>query len=697
MVMMMTASLLPFSAFAAKEDDKVEIVGGIQEFSGLDEKQPVSILVDLGNNAALKRGQVEINLKNVRTADMDNPVSAKFVQDGKEVGIETIVTFEDKFDSKALKGGEDRFVMRLSGKDLNESGDSKTKLMITLNLNFSESKLGDADINFQDLSETGMRNFTATIADFVDGMQRDMSIKTEDNTARIGQYGGALSQFSITRFDTLDSVKANNEVRMTLPRALEFDKTTVVKLDGKELTPTYNKEKNQMMVYGVVSSSSSLVINPVIKMSGTDVPYGNVEMMIEFLVNKRTVNTKIFDIGKITDDVVEIVVNEKGKTRIPKIANGSTGTVEITLKGVIGSFEKNGYVDFDINGIDVPFKFITINEPKSKVILEGESAGKSAGNLINGKEVYKDGKFSLKVMDPQIKQISFTMDVTANTLANGMATIEVSSNEFKTVKANLTEVNANLLVKTDVSFAQKGSLFKSANIVMEETKSGNLNTGDKLYLSLDKAGMGFDTDTLVIKTTSDLELSKPRKNDKGIIEIEVLKKSYNAPAKIELSSVKIYSAEDSVSGMAQLEIKRNSDVVYQTDYVKIVGNIPDVTVFTIGNKAYMASGVQKKAVEAPYIKTGYTMLPVRALAEALGLSSNWNNATKTAMFSGDVRVATVKLGDSEMIVNGVSYKLAVPAEIKNGATMIELRSLATAFGISISWDGTQKTASVTSN
>ena len=89
------------------------------------------------------------------------------------------------------------------------------------------------------------------------------------------------------------------------------------------------------------------------------------------------------------------------------------------------------------------------------------------------------------------------------------------------------------------------------------------------------------------------------------------------------------------------------------------------------------------------------MLPVRALAGALGLTSNWNNETKTATFTDAVRVATVKLGDAEMIVNGVSYKLAVPAEVKNGATMIELRSLATVFGVNISWDNAQKTATVT--
>lgn len=224
MTLMLTVSMMPFSAFALQEDDKVEIMGGIQEFNALDESQPVSILIDLGNNAELRRGQVEINLDNVRTARMTSPVTGKFIQDGKEVGMETMVGFEDKFDGKALRGDEDRFVMRFSGKDLEESGNISTKLMITLNLDFSESNVGDVDIDLKDLSETGFGDYTATIADFIDGMQRDMFIKIGDNTARIGEAGGKLSTFTITRFDTLDSVKANNEVRLTLPRTLEFDK-----------------------------------------------------------------------------------------------------------------------------------------------------------------------------------------------------------------------------------------------------------------------------------------------------------------------------------------------------------------------------------------------------------------------------------------------------------------------------------------
>ncbi|MGB5822674.1 MAG: copper amine oxidase N-terminal domain-containing protein [Proteocatella sp.] len=694
MALILTVSMMPFSAFALQEDDNVEIMGGIQEFNALDESQPVSILIDLGKQADLSRGLVEINLKNVRTARMSNPVIGKFIQDGKEVGIETIVGFEDKFDGKALKGNEDRFVMRFSGKDLNESSNSSTKLMITMNLDFSESKLGDADVDLQDLSETGFGNYTVTVADFIDGMQRDMLIKMEENTARIGEDGGSLSPFTITRFDTLDSVKANNEVQITLPRTLEFDEATTVKLDGKAITPTYNKEKNQMTIQAVGSSSSSVVVQPVVALSGTEIPYGNVEVMIDFLVNGRNVNSKAFDIGKVTDNAIELAVTEIGKTRIPQMNNGETDTVEVTLEGIKGSFVKDGYVDFKIEGIDVPYTGVTVTQPKGQIILRGESEGKMQSDLVNGKEVYQNGEFSMKVLNSDVEQIKFTMEITASSMQSGKAYITVNSKEFKTARTELADVTANLTVETNMSLVQKGTMFTAGNIVIKETSSGSLNTGDKLYFSLDKVNMGFDAEKLQITTTSGLEISKPRANKEGIIELEILRKSYNAPSRIEISGIQVYSAENVISGVAKLEIKRNNDVIFETDYVKIVGEIPNITVFTIGNKSYMASGVKKEAVEAPYIKNGYTMLPVRALAEALGLSSNWDNTNKVATFSNEQKIAAVKLGGSELIVNGTPIKLAVPAEVKNGTTMIELRSLATGFGVNIEWDNTQKTATV---
>ena len=207
--------------------------------------------------------------------------------------------------------------------------------------------------------------------------------------------------------------------------------------------------------------------------------------------------------------------------------------------------------------------------------------------------------------------------------------------------------------------------------------------------------MGFDDSNVVISATGGLELSKPKLDSDSNMVLTVLRGSQSTAATINITGIKVYSLETVVSGTANLEIKNNSDVIFDAPYVTILGIAKTSTVFKIGDKNYAVSGLVKQATEAPYINKGYTMLPVRALADGLGLSSSWNNDTKTATFSDKTRTAVVKLGDSIMVVNGIDYKLAVPAEIKNGATMIELRSLATAFGVSIDWNNTQKMATVT--
>lgn len=698
MVMMMTLSLLPFSAFAAKENYKIEVPGGVQEFNALDENQPVSIMVDLGDKAILKRGQVEINLKNARTADMKNPVTAKFVRDGKQVGLKTIVGFEDKFDARPLRGGEKRFVMRFTGEDLNELGESKTKLMITFNLDFSESVLGDVDVSFEDLSETGFGSLRdTTIADFVDGMQRDMLVKIKDNTARIGEYGGSLSEFTITRFDTLDSIRSNNEIKVILPSSLEFDKSTKVTADGKNITPVYSKLKNQMTINGVDSKTSSLTILPYVNIVDSKVPYGQVQARVEFIKSGKTVNSKSFEIGNITDNAIKLEVLENGKDRIAQLNSGESKEVQITLDGIRGSFAKGDYVDFKIEGIDVVYDSIKTIHPKGQINLKGESQGNSKSDLVNGKQVYKNREFSMKILDTNVEKITFEMDITADMLQSGKAYISANSKNFKSSKTDLADISSTVTVDTKMSIVQKGTMFKSGDIIIKESNSGSLNTGDKLHFALDKQAMGFDVSTLKVNATAGVELSAPRTNKDGTMELEVLRKSYNAASKIVISGIKAYSSEDVIGGVAKLEIKLNDKVIYETDYIKVVGEVANSTVFTIGDKTYTANNQKKQSVEAPYIKSGYTMLPVRAVAEALGLSSNWDNTNKIATFANDKKTAIVKLGGKEIIVNGTPIKLSVPAEVKNGTTMIELRSLATGFNVNIQWNNNLKTATVTAN
>ena len=694
MVMMMTASLLPFSAFAAEDSENVYVTDGAPKVAQDYDKEEITVVIELGDYVSLREGYVRFKLKNAYLANVSNPVSYKLVQDGKEITTGTTLRLETVF-QKPLGGGEDEFVMKVNGNTLENKAKDNIKIYLMMKLDFRESSLGDVNLEITDKDQTGVKDHVETIAYQVGDMQRDMNIRVNDDQMRIGKNGGNLSAFMIETMDRLDSVSSNNEVLIRLTDDMSFGRNTKVELDNKAITPSYNADRTQMKISGVNSSNRSITVIPQIDLD-KDIEYKDVKVSVEYKVKNKITDSETAQIGRITDNSPDIKVNEEGKSTIPSMQSAQTRTVEVTLSGIEETFQKGEYIDFDVNGVGLVFKNLTVKSPKGQILINGETNGKEDKNLINGKEVYKDGEFSIKILNSGVESISLIMDITADPAQSGKATMEISSDNFSMKKVEIADISSKFSIEAPMTtFGQKGTSSKTSDIKIRESKLGTLSTGDKLYFSLDNTKMGFDIENLAVTATGGLEFSEPKLDSNSNIELSVLKGGLSSASTITLSGVKVYSLETVVSGVASMEIKHNSDVIFDAPYVTILGMTKSETVFKIGNKTYTESGVSKEATEAPYINKGYTMLPVRALAGALGLSSNWNNDTKTATFTDNTRVATVKLGAGQMIVNGVSYKLAVPAEIKNGATMIELRSLATIFGVSIAWDNTQKTATVT--
>ncbi len=98
--------------------------------------------------------------------------------------------------------------------------------------------------------------------------------------------------------------------------------------------------------------------------------------------------------------------------------------------------------------------------------------------------------------------------------------------------------------------------------------------------------------------------------------------------------------------------------------------------------------VDNKYIEmdvAPTIIDGRTMVPVRAIFEALGAEVEWNQATKTASSTlGDTSVS-ITLDSDVMIKNGEEVKLDVSAKIIDGRTLVPVRAISEAFGCHVNW------------
>lgn len=113
-----------------------------------------------------------------------------------------------------------------------------------------------------------------------------------------------------------------------------------------------------------------------------------------------------------------------------------------------------------------------------------------------------------------------------------------------------------------------------------------------------------------------------------------------------------------------------------------------------GTIQILLNGVNINTENEPYIKEGYTMLPLRTVAEALGAEVNWNSTNKTITISKDSKKAELLIGSNEMITNSMSITIPVPAEIVDNVTYVPLRSIATALDTNIKWDSENKIVNI---
>lgn len=149
------------------------------------------------------------------------------------------------------------------------------------------------------------------------------------------------------------------------------------------------------------------------------------------------------------------------------------------------------------------------------------------------------------------------------------------------------------------------------------------------------------------------------------------------------------------------------DTVVKEGFVNIItaGRNQDDASFTTKvivplGESYVISNETQIALDAPaYISAGgYTMLPVRAVAKALGINSAcvlWSEEASTVTILYGQRVICMTIGERVMYVNGTAIPASAAIEISNERTFLPMRDLATALGVTdITWDEATQTATL---
>ena len=95
------------------------------------------------------------------------------------------------------------------------------------------------------------------------------------------------------------------------------------------------------------------------------------------------------------------------------------------------------------------------------------------------------------------------------------------------------------------------------------------------------------------------------------------------------------------------------------------------------------------------IVEGRTLVPLRAIFEALGASVEWDQTTKTVTSELEDTQIKLTIGENKLYRNGEAVEIDVPAMIVNGRTMVPARVVAESFGVFVEWDSSTRTVVLT--
>lgn len=99
---------------------------------------------------------------------------------------------------------------------------------------------------------------------------------------------------------------------------------------------------------------------------------------------------------------------------------------------------------------------------------------------------------------------------------------------------------------------------------------------------------------------------------------------------------------------------------------------------------------------APQIINGRTMVPLRAIFEALGSTVNWDSSTRTVIAKKSGTTVSLTIDSSSMTVNDSLVSLDSPACIIEGRTLVPVRAVSEAFGTNVNWNANTRTVTITS-
>ena len=358
--------------------------------------------------------------------------------------------------------------------------------------------------------------------------------------------------------------------------------------------------------------------------------------------------------------------------------------------------------------------------------------------------------------DPSKKdkaELKFTLVLVADPNFEGDVTLTLTGDALKEQKVTVAKFVKPFTVEAkqnDMQIDYRNTKVPT-DVVIKEAEAGLWDKNVTFALSLDK--INFDDDAKVtVDDKSGLKV-KDAKTTKGVVTFKVDSKSDDKPAEVTVSGLTLFMDRNLPAGAYDLDVfspvmlgadngSRESvadkkgtiedngflsqDIFGKSTSKRVVADVNDdfysttakagfVNIITAGREdtdsfttkvvvpvgeKYIVSGENKVEIDVPaYINAnGYTMLPLRAVAVALGINTNnvlWDQNTRTATIMYGSKIINMTYGQKVVYVNGAMIPATASVEIKDNRMFLGMRDLGNALGVTdITWDQATKTATL---
>lgn len=410
-------------------------------------------------------------------------------------------------------------------------------------------------------------------------------------------------------------------------------------------------------------------------------------------------------VAKVVADAIEVSVDEDED--VPVIYSG----VNVANEGITD--------DSDHKALEVTIKeptagtldakkVLTMELPDGVYVTNVESNDDFDADEVAFAAAYKKGdyekfEFARRTLDATEEgqdagELKFTLTLVAEPGFTGDVTLKVDGAGLD--KAQEVKI-AKFVAPYTVEASQNNLIIDyrntkiPTNIVVKEAEDGLWKKNSQFVFGVDKfEDDDFENDaTYTVDDKSDLEV----KTIKDKLGFKIDKESADDAATVTISNISLYMSRNLAAGAYDLQLNTTGsdafmkqailapagvdadeatvkyqyydndahfDEVVKEGFVNIItaGRDKDDASFTkkvvvpVGEK-YIIAGEEQVALDVPaYISAaGYTMLPVRAVATALGINNNnvlWNQASRTVTILYGQRIITMVAGQKVVTVNG---------------------------------------------